>query len=76
MRNKLLIPLDRMGVIDMGRWFSLSGNGAPLGMVVTLVDLQYSGNDPRRISSRKIKLKFGAIISTGIFRNRGNTPKG
>ena len=29
----------------MGRLFSLSGDGAPLGMAVTLADSQHSGND-------------------------------
>ena len=30
-----------MGVIDMGQWFSISGNGAPLGIAVTLVDYEH-----------------------------------
>ena len=67
---------DRIWVIDMGRWFSLSGDGAPLGMAVTLGHRQHSGNDPWRISPRKIMFSFEAIISATIFRNRGNTPKG
>ena len=65
-----------MGVIDMGRQFSLSGDGAPLGMAVTLADRQHSGNDHRRISPQKIMLSLGAIISATIFRNGGNTPNG
>ena len=55
--------------------FSLSGDGAALGMAVTLADRQHSGYDPRRMSLRKIKLSFGAIITLTISRNRGNTSK-
>ena len=54
---------------------SLSGDGTPLGMAVTLADRQHSGNDHRRMILRKIRLSFGAIISA-TFRNRGNSPKG
>ena len=55
-----------MGVIAMGRWFSISGDGAPLGVVVTLADRQHTGNDPQCINPRKIMLNFGAIIYTII----------
>ena len=67
-----------MGVIDMGRQFYISARGWDilLGMAVTLADRHHSGNDPRRISPRKIMLRFGAIISATIFKSRGNTPKG
>ena len=47
-----------------------------MGMIVTSVDRQQSGKEPRRISQRTIMLSFGVIISATIFRNRGNTPKG
>ena len=53
--------------------FSLSGDGASLGMAVTLANRQ---NNPRLMSLHKIMLCFGAIISATIFRIRGNTPKG
>ena len=65
---------DRLGVIDLGRQFSLSRDGAPLA-ISTLADRQHSGNDRRWMSLRKIMLIFGAIISATIFRNRGNTLK-
>ena len=45
-------------------------------MAVTLTDPQHSGNDPGWISPRKVMLNFGAIISTTVFTNTGNTPKG
>ena len=67
---------DRTDVIDMGRQFFLWWDGAPMGMAVTLADRQHSGNDPRRMSLRKIMLSFGAIISTTFIRNGGNTPNG
>ena len=44
-------------------------------MAVTLADRKHSGNDPRRMSLRKIMLSFGAIISATFFRNGGNTPE-
>ena len=67
-----------MGVIEMGWQFTLLGDGAPLGMAVTLLDCEHSDNDPGQISPQKIMLNFGAIISATIFRNRRkfNTPKG
>ena len=68
--------LDRMVVIDMGRWFSLSGDGPTFEMAVTLADGQHSGNNPRWTSLQKIMLCFGAIISTTFFRNIGKTPEG
>ena len=43
---------------------------------VTLADCQHSRNDPRRISPQKIMLRFWAIITSTIFRNRGNVPSG
>ena len=51
--------LDRTRVIDMGRQFSISEDGSPLGMAVTLAERQYSGIDPRQNSTRKIMLNFG-----------------
>ena len=77
MRTNFSYTLDRMGVIDMCRQLSLSGDGAPLGMAVTLADRQHFGNDPRRMSYlRKRMHSFGAIVSATFFRKIGNTPKG
>ena len=45
-------------------------------MDVTLADRQNCGDNPRRMSLRKIMHNFGAIISATFFRNRGNTFKG
>ena len=53
-RRNFSYTLEGMGVIDKGREFSLPGDGAPLGMAVTLADRQHSGNDPRHISPRKV----------------------
>ena len=64
-----------MGVIDMFRYFSLSGDGASLGMAVTLAGRQHSGNDHRRMSLRKIVLSFGAIISATFLEIEETHPK-
>ena len=44
--------------------------------LVTLADHHHSGNDPRRMSLRKLMLSFGAIIFASFFINWGNTPNG
>ena len=68
--------LDKMGVIDMGRLFCLSGGGVQLGMAVTLTERRHSWNDLRRMSLRKMMRCFGVIISATFFCSRGNTVTG
>ena len=67
MRDILLIHLGQNGFIDIGRYFSLSGYGAPLRMADTLADRQHSGNDPRLMSLRKIMLNFWNYNICNLF---------